>query len=770
MQVNFSIEYFTVWGEMLVLILDDKEYKLEYQNNGRWGVSIGRLKVSGSHVYHYEVWRDGVLTRREWGNHTLVSHEDSPQAINVEDHWQDVPVYAPFLSGAFESGVLCGGKTPEELYIERWKSAGLAVPVFSLRSRGSFGVGDFRDLRLLCDLACKWNLHVIQLLPVNDTTMNLDWTDSYPYSANSIYALHPQFVCLSEAGVAENEEYLKTKAELESSPTVDYEKVNAAKDNLMRKAFKETWRKVSASAEYKAFVKDNNFWLEPYCAYRILRDIYGTPDFSKWGNARRATDAVVTTTLIKNRKEASYHSFVQFHLHRQLVTARDYARSKGIVFKGDLPIGVSRTSADAWSNPTLFHLDSQAGAPPDAFAAEGQNWGFPTYDWERMARDRYSWWKARLGNMEQYFDAFRIDHILGFFRIWEIPEDCVHGLLGHFNPALPYTAGELAKMGFDMSQGLYTTPLADDLTLEGIFGPLAEEVRRLYVKDRRLKPAYSMQRKVLAAFEGSKENKAFAPDQAEKVRDGLLKLIDDVLFVEDPRQKGMFHPRIAAQYTYAYARLDYGQKQAFNTLYNDFFYRRHNDFWKASALRKLPELLSSTKMLACGEDLGMIPSCVAQVMDEQKILSLEIQRMPKEDDKVFGDPSSYPYYSVCATSTHDMSPLRAWWHEDRKLTQRFYNEVLGRWGEAPQDSSPEICKSILEMNLHSPSMLAIFPLQDYLSIAPRYCSSIPEDERINVPAITPYYWRYRMSSTIEELSADSALASEISSMIKESGR
>ncbi len=707
MTLNFKIQYNTVWGEEIKIIFNGKAVDMQYIADGIWGTSLifdektGNALNSGQE-YHYECWRNGIRSRREWRNHTI-PEIDKPVA-DIEDEWTDIPQTAPFYTSAFADNVFDSGNiSPKERYSHRWKCAGTAVPVFSLRTEDSFGIGDFHDLKKFADWIHETGQKIIQLLPVNDTTATGTWKDSYPYSANSVFALHPQFIYLPAAGVEENSDYLNLKAELESLESVDYERVNKAKDSLLREAFPREWTRVRECEDFKNFLAENKFWLDTYCAFRIMLSKTGTSDTGKWGDASEWSEDIVAKILADNREEAEYQSFIQYHLHKQLKEARDYARSKGIILKGDLPIGVSRTSADAWQNPRLFNMDSQAGAPPDAFATDGQLWGFPTYNWDKMAEDGFQWWKDRLKNMEQYFDAFRIDHILGFFRIWEVPANAKSGLMGHFLPALPYGRDELLEKGFD-------------------------------VRDKE--------------FTGK----------------GL-----NTLFIEDPRKKGFWHPRIDAQHTKKYAQLSDSQKSAYNQLYNDFFYHRHNQFWKESALNKLPELLASTRMLACGEDLGMIPACVPQVMDELKILSLEIQRMPKEYGCSFADTWKYPYWSVCATSTHDMNPLRAWWKEDRTLTQKYWNEVLGREGEAPAECSPEICRSIIMMHLQSASMLAILPLQDYLALQPELCDPTPENERINVPAISPYYWRYRMRCTVECL-LDDSLTPYLKAVMQECGR
>ena len=554
---------------------------------------------------------------------------------------------------------------------EPWRGAGVAVPVFSLRSEDSFGVGEFNDIKHLVDWAVKAGQNVIQLLPINDTTMTHTWQDSYPYNAVSSFALHPQFIHLPAAGVRQDAAYKAKKQELEALAAIDYEAVNSAKLELLRKLYNGAKGKATlASDAYKAFADANAEWLLPYAVFSVLRDIHGTPDFQTWKQLSTYSAKKVQAFADEHAQEVGFYCYLQFLLDRQLREAVDYAHLHGVAIKGDLPIGVSRHSADAWQHAHLFHLDSQAGAPPDAFAEDGQNWGFPTYNWEEMAKDNYAWWKARMGKMAQYFDAFRIDHILGFFRIWEIPSQYKSGLMGHFNPALPYAEQELRDMGFDPRAG-----------------------------------------------EGT-----------------------DVLFVEDPRKQGYFHPRITGQKTAQYGYLPQWLKDRYNQLYNDFFWRRHNDFWRESAMRKLPALLRSTGMLACGEDLGMIPGCVPSVMDELNILSLEIQRMPKDPKDTFGYPGGYPYWCVCATGTHDTSPLRAWWEEDRGLTQRYYNEVLGCEGDAPYFCEPWVVDQIIAQHMHSPAMLAILPLQDWLAMdgEVRYPGN-PSDERINVPAIPRYH-------------------------------
>ena len=550
------------------------------------------------------------------------------------------------------------------------------------------------------------------------------------------------------------EYYESLRKELNALPEVDYERVNKAKAEYCREIFASDGAKTMASPEYKAFIEKNGHWLLPYAAFCVLRDRFGTPDFNKWGEYAVYSADIQAKVQAEAQTEIDFVCYQQFHLDAQMRHVHEYANSHSIALKGDIPIGISRTSADAWVDPRLFNLDCQAGAPPDDFSVLGQNWGLPTYNWEEMSLDGFAWWKARFAKMAEFFDAYRIDHVLGFFRIWQIPMDAIHGLLGYFNPALPFSESELRNnYDFWIDADLQTTPYIMDYFVEDFFGPYTREALDTYCNSAgygryKLKPEFDTQRKVADHF-------ATLPKDEKHTRicDGLLGLIDNVLFIEDPVEKGKYHPRISAQYTYIYRALNDYERWCFNRLYNDFFYHRHNSFWYDKAMWKLPPLIDSTNMLTCAEDLGMIPACVPAVMQQLEILSLEIQRMPKDPGSTFGDTWSYPYYSVCTTSTHDMGGIRQWWEEDRDRSRDFYNNVLHEHGAAPYYAEPWVCDRIVDLHLASPSMLCILPLQDWLSIDANLRRENPNDEIINVPANPQHYWRYRMHLTIAELAS-----------------
>ena len=799
MTLKFRIEYFTRNNEYIALVVEGQRGQKAYPMVEEYGVWECQIKHSAPSItYHYELRQGDTTIRSEWGEPHHIANTEACHTLHIHDHWRTMPDDRALRSTMFTDSIFArerhavadaphagevlvradiaavapdckvilvgegealGGwdisrgvemndvefpiwsaRVPKSeigttltfkcvivkrtgevvawqsgensrfeidtdptsctiidslrphFEVKAWRGAGVAVPLFSLRSEQSFGVGEFRDIRLLVDWAVVTGQKIIQLLPINDTTMTHTWADSYPYNANSTFALHPQHLHLQDIALLHDAEamarYEALGRELNTLETVDYERVNNAKRDYLHAIYRQEGDTLFTTQEFRDFLNRNIDWLRPYAVYCALRDEYRTADFRKWGKWAKYSPRKVAKYAEEHSFEVGFNYFVQYHLAKQLREARDYAHAHGVVLKGDIPIGISRTSVDAWATPELFNMDSSAGAPPDDFSVLGQNWGFPTYNWAKMAEDNYAWWRARFAKMAEYFDAYRIDHILGFFRIWEIPLNAKNALLGHFNPALPLSTGETKSYGFRFVKSRHTAPIEEN---------------------------------------------------------------DDVLFIEDTLQKGYYHPRIAAQKCKCYQRLSPEQREAYDHLYEEFYYHRHNDFWREEALRKLPPLIASTGMLVCGEDLGMIPACVASVMASEQILSLEVQRMPKEAFAEFGEPMRYPYLAVATTSTHDMTPLRAWWEESEEVAQHFWEKILKMEGKAPRSCEAEICRRIIEQHLASPAMLAILPLQDWLSISDTLRHNNPHAERINDPSNPHHRWCYRMHLTLEQL-------------------
>ena len=656
------------------------------------------------------------------------------------------------------------------------RCAGTPVPVFSLRSRTSFGVGDFGDLKKMVDWISKTQQRVLQLLPINDTTTTHTWTDSYPYSCISIFALHPQYVDLNALppieDEAERQRFEALRQELNALPRIDYERVNNAKTEYLQILYGQEGKKVLASAEFKRFFDEAGIWLVPYAQYCYLREKYGTADFSRWPDHNHF-DESERKALSGQRnvafKNVAFYYYVQFILNIQMSEVHDYARAKGVILKGDIPIGVSRYGCDVWQEPRYFNLNGQAGAPPDDFSVNGQNWGFPTYNWDEMLKDGCRWWVRRFSNMAKFFDAYRIDHVLGFFRIWEIPVNAVHGLLGQFSPALGMTREEIEAYGLHFQEELFTEPFITDWVLDRMFGERADMVRQTYLEPThdgryRMKEEYNTQRKVEAAF-------ADKTDQDDlNLRDGLYALISDVLFVRDHKDANKFHPRISVQFDFIYESLYDSDKYLFNKIYNDYYYRRNNQFWYREAMNKLPKIVEATRMLVCAEDLGMVPDCVSWVMNELKILSLELQSMPKDPHVRFGVLARNPYRSVCTISSHDTPTLRQWWDEDWTRTQDFFNNVLQKYGAAPHPLPGWLARDIISRHLLCPSMLCILTIQDWMSIDEGLRLADADAERINVPSNPHHYWRYRMHVNIEDLIEGHDFNQNITDLVKESGR
>ena len=811
MKLQFNLEYQTTFGEELVLnILSEKkveQHKMSTLDGLHWSCELSKsLKASVYTDYYYSVYRGDQEMRHEWLTepHRLEFAAIRGVRYTIYDHWIDIPedsymyssaitdcvaarkhnmseleeygktvrlkVRAPQLrrnerlaiSGAgealgnwetrralkmtehesnewvvsldadklpitfefkfialdeagltplWENGanrtislpqvelgeVIVYELTQANFPIYPWKAAGTVIPIFSLRSEGSFGVGDFGDLKLMIDWCDKTKQRILQVLPITDTNMTHTWQDSYPYNSISIYALHPQYTDFRQLppikDEAKRQAFEALRQELNALPQIDYERMFTAKMDYLREIFAQEWTAVQRRESYKKFFEQNKEWLVPYAAFCYFRDLYGTATFSEW--PKDATLQSTQKSTFKGKKELQFWYFVQYNLDAQMREAHAHARAHRVILKGDIPIGISRDGVEAWVEPKYFNLNGQAGAPPDAFSADGQNWGFPTYNWDEMLKDGCSWWVHRFRKMAEYFDAYRIDHVLGFFRIWEIPVPHKSGLMGQFSPALGLSREEIEAYGVAFNDGL---------------------------------------------------------------------------FLVDHKRDDRWHPRIAVQYQEAYQQLSEEQKYNFNQLYNDYFYRRNNQFWYTEAMKKMPKLVQATRMLVCAEDLGMVPDCVPWVMNELRILSLEIQSMPKDPTTRFGKLSHNPYRSVDTISTHDMATLRQWWDEDEERSQTYFNTTLRRGGAAPRPLPGWLAKDIVSRHLTSPSMLCLVSFQDWMSIDEKLRLPDENAERINIPANPRHYWRYRMHLTIEQLMKADELNNEIITLILQSGR
>ncbi|OIP83391.1 MAG: 4-alpha-glucanotransferase [Porphyromonadaceae bacterium CG2_30_38_12] len=727
---------------------------LQFKGGGGWEIKVNLKKADNEIHYKYGIY--DVDTRNfcffESGADRLAPHFNAKKTLTI-------------LNDGFI-----------RLQQPAWRGVGVGIPVFSLRSKRSFGVGDFVDLKILIDWAQKTGIKLVQVLPLNDTIGTHTDADVLPYAAISAFALNPLFLNLPALGTLPEEDvlmqaYRSLQPTLNAEPLVPFMEVIDFKfkyANALYLAQKEEFLK---DKNFKAFFKKNAFWLVPYAAYCVLRDKYHTPDYSQWGEFANFNQQIIDAFVEENQAHfdaVAVNYFIQYHLHLQLQAATTYAHENGVVLKGDIPIGVNRNSVDTWVSPELFLMDCQAGAPPDMFAVKGQNWELPTYNWDMIQRTDFDWWKKRFAQMSNYFDTFRIDHILGFFRIWQIPVSQVEGIMGYLYPSTPIHLNEFASNGIWFDYNRFCKPYITDQLLWDFFGDDAHWVKSncLKIEDGwvlRLRSSYNNQSKVDALYAEGQFSR--------RIKWGLFDLISNVLFFEVEGSQGtQFYPRFGMQGLRTFQELDGYTQTKIDALYVDYFFRRQDAYWYQSGMEKLPALKRATNMLICGEDLGMMTPCVTSVMKELAILSLEVQRAPKSDKIEFFHPADAPYLSVVTPSTHDMSTIRAWWEEDRGITQRFYNSQLGHWGEAPYFCEWWICRDILLQHLHSPAMWTIFQMQDLLSISEAIRRENPHDERINVPSNSKYSWRYRMHINLEDLIENDTFNGELKNYIVQSGR
>ena len=650
-----------------------------------------------------------------------------------------------------------------------WKGAGVNVQLSALKTNKSWGVGDFSDINVLTDWSAAVGIKMIQLLPINDTTATYTRADSYPYSAVSAFALHPIFLDIQkiadENKITIPADLISVAKTLNECSTLDYENVHRLKQQAARIVFDNASTDFLKETAFNVYFNENRHWLVPYAAFCFLRDKYQTADFSQWETFANYDDKLIHQLVAETSdaySEIAFTYFVQYHLHLQLSDAVGYAHKLGIIMKGDLPIGVGRFSMDTWMNPSLFHMNMQAGAPPDAFAKKGQNWSFPTYNWDAMKATNYAWWRQRLTHMSHYFDATRIDHVLGFFRIWSVPMHAIEGVFGVFVPAIAFTKDDFYKAGLHFDENRFCNPYINDELLDNVFGDKASDIKKQFLNGNAFKEEFNTQRKI-ELF--SKSNHI-----DPLVKQKLFDLLGEVILFRDERNNDQFHFRIDIHDTTSFKKLSHGEQDKLNRLYVQYFYEKQNDLWYHVAQQKLDAIQQSSDMMICAEDLGMVPDMVEDVLKSREMLALQVQRMPKKSYQQFSHPNDAPYLSVVTPSTHDMSTIRQWWEEDVHMTQRFYTDLLLHTGKAPQFCEPEICKEIIHQHLKSPAMWSVFLLQDLMSIDDKIRRIHPNEERINNPADPNHFWNYRMHITLESLNEQKAFNESILHLITDTQR
>ncbi|KAK8866977.1 4-alpha-glucanotransferase dpe2 [Tritrichomonas musculus] len=734
-----------------------------------------------------------------WNAVKLIDHNSFPFAYKyvIVD---GTNVYWESTENHYTSGISHQGADvdfPSSLQINDWlclpnrelfKGLGVYTPLFSYRTKNSCGIGQYPDIKNMVDVCNKCGASLIQLLPINDTSDDGSWADSYPYRQTSCFALHPIYIDLLQVLPKTPEdienEVKQKREELEKLPTVDYPEVWKFKMDILNRLFKHA----TFDDKFDDFVERNGKWLKPYALYCYFRSLYNTSDFHTWPEHSTITQEEVGQLSIKHYEDIKFTYWLQYICDVQFKSSRDYALNNGVVLKGDLPIGVFLNSVECWAFPKNFRMEYCAGAPPDPFSSDGQNWGFPTYDWDYMEQDNFSWWRLRLHRMAELYQVLRVDHVLGFFRIWEIPRDtCVRGMLGHYFPANPLSVDELRSWGLpDIDR--YVKPYVRFHILQEKFGGEAQQVADKYFNKRNVdsnddfydfKPEYDDEVKVEASL------KELPEEKRNHYRACLFQLLANVLLVEDPEKKGFYQVRTEVKIDHveetkngpiefkstSWLELNDYQRSQFEKLYIEFAYYRQTANWVEKAKPKLDMLKNLTDMLICAEDLGQLTEGILNCLKQHGFLSLRVQRMSKDPKDDFDHIDSFQYLSVCCPSTHDSSSLRGWWEENRPMTENYWRNVLWRHDQCPEHLTPEISEMILRKHLWSNSMWAIFLLQDLTGIVPHLAKlQTPEEERINIPADPHHKWRYRFPYTLEELEDDDEFNITLYELAKDSHR
>lgn len=643
------------------------------------------------------------------------------------------------------------------------KYTGTAIPLGAIKTKKSVGCGEFQDLIPFADLCKKSGIKIIQLLPVNDTG-----TESSPYSALSAFALHPLYVTLEkltedEAIVAKIKKLRKKYKDFQRFP---YKDLRQDKLALLREIFASKKDEIAASTEISAWLSENP-WVKEYAVFMNLKDVNNEASYKQWPEYKDV-DAKKIQELWDCKETKEKHLFfvwLQYNLDKQFAEAATYVRSLGIMLKGDIPIMMNEDSTDAWANKDFFNDSLRAGSPVDNENPTGQNWGFPTYNWKNLEKADYSWWKNRLICASKYYDMYRIDHVLGFFRIWAIPHGECTAVLGHTEPFEPITKDELYGLGFN------------DDRIKWLLKPHVETRTIEEVNNNDYLGTHGLLQKVMDRI-GNEELWLFK-DSIKTDQDIWDSDIESYYVKERLTQKWRDRMLVEVEGGY-YPIWTYTKTTAWNSLNNEEKFRftellakkneKMDKLWEHQARTVLGELTSATKMIACAEDLGANIECLPGVLGDLNINSLCVVRWKRDWEK-----PSQPYYafehypekSVATASVHDSSTLRIWW-----CTEGDAHDFLRAFpAENPNirvgEYNPETAKYILKKVATANSMFVINPIQDFLGLVDRYYAEDMDLERVNVPgSVNAFNWTYRLPANVEDLLKDKELIAAIKEIAK----
>jgi 4-alpha-glucanotransferase len=653
---------------------------------------------------------------------------------------------------------------------------GVAVPVGALRGSEGSGVGEFPDLVEFAELCGKRGSGLSQLLPVNDTGY-----ESSPYSALTVFALHPLYVRIGDipevqAGSAELRQKAKALGrEFGGEKRFPFEKILRAKMELLREIYAANAADIARKAEKGGALGkwiEQNLWVKEYAVYRRLKEANGEKSWQGWIASRQVSAADIETLWNDGglRREHLFWAWLQEILDAQFSKAAAAVAAKGILLEGDLPILINEDSCDVWAHPEYFHGDLSAGAPPDMYSLEGQNWGFPTYNWETLAKTDYDWWRKRLKAAEKYYGAYRIDHVLGFFRIWACPRKDNSAALGRFIPYQAVTKAELTALGYD--DGRIRWVSRPHVPTGEVWDALRNNWGRIFTESEIVEAAEKVFTTALDRI-GTEELWLFK-DSIKGEKDiaalGLHPAAQNYLFTAWQNrmfleyEKGRFFPIWYYWKSRAHASLSNEERAKLEELLDK--HRTDSEVvWEKQGKKLLTLLCESSPMLPCAEDLGAVPECVPRVLAKLKVLGLRVVRWHRQWGKP-GEPfvpfEDYPELSVCTPAVHDSSTLREWW--EREADQDVYSGFIG-YPSLPRIYNPGVAKVILQRIAAAASRFRVFQVQDLLHLSPPWYAEDPASERVNVPGtVTPFNWTYRLPAPMAEIGKDEDLIQAVSDL------
>ena len=684
--------------------------------------------------------------------------------------------------------------------MQKNKLTGVAIPLGALYTKNNPVIGEFADLMPFADFCKACGIQLIQLLPVNDTG-----TQSSPYSGLSAFALHPIYIRIKDIpgfdDLYKSDEKFKTTYDnfISSQPYTlryDYDAILNTKISLLKMLYDATpeGKTGDAGEQLTKWIKSNP-WVKDYAVYKNLKWNYMQASWKSWHQDDQHKTPEEISKLWNTKafkKEHLFYAWCQMLADQQFTTAVEYVHKQGLMLKGDMPILMNEDSCDAWAYPNVFNQKLRAGAPADGDNPTGQNWGFPTYNWKNLKEDNYSWWKNRLKQASRYYDAYRLDHILGFFRIWAIPEADCNALTGHTEPYASFKIDDLYELGFDDDRIRWLklphipTSAVEEVTwnrdvahqiLQTICTRIGDE--ELWLFDKSIKGSRDLVQLDLSAFVDE--------PAAQKIKAKLVEYWSNRTLLEV--SKNHFIPLWTYGQSTSWGTLSEAEKEGLLDLFADLE-KKNLKLWKKQADEIFTAITAGLKMTPCGEDLGVGIACVPQTMLAHKILGLRVVRWCRqwsEPNQPFVPFEEYEPLSVATTSVHDSSTIRQWWDDEKESVKAFIkanardfdlesadasagplfadqkSELENQADQLSQkDFSPELAQKILKASSKAASQWFIPPLQDLLYMDKALWLPDAADERINIPGtVTAFNWTYRLPCAVEELTANKDLIQKI---------